>query len=92
MVILEALTLGKAVIACDIPGTRNSLGGGYGHLVEKTTAGLAKGFADFCEGRLQFKPFDAEAYVDECVEEFMQSCGIADRPEDASGRALDHRP
>ncbi len=75
MVILEALTLGKGVIACDIPGTRNSLRGGYGHLVEKTAAGLAHGFGELAEGRLQFKPFDAEAYVTECAAEFLLQSG-----------------
>jgi len=77
MVILEALTLAKGVIACDIPGTRNSLRGGYGHLVEKTPAGLAHGFAELAEGRLQFKPFDAQAYVNDCVAEFLAESGMA---------------
>jgi CDP-glycerol glycerophosphotransferase len=80
MVILEAMTLGKGVIACDIPGTRNSLHGGYGHLVEKTPAGLARGFADFAMDRLQFKTFDAEAYVKDCVAEFLAQSGIAGEP------------
>ncbi len=63
--VLEALTLGKPVIATDIPGPRDLLKNGEGRLVAPTAEALADAMAAFAaSGKVMDRiPFDAEAYV-----------------------------
>lgn len=73
MVLLEALTLGKPVIATDMPGARSVLGGLSGpRLVAPTVAGLADGMRRFLAGEVWPAPFDAEAYRAAVLAEFFQ--------------------
>lgn len=70
MVLLEALALGKPIVATDIDGNRGVLKGGYGHMVDNNTTGLKQGMLDFLAGDLKFRPFDAKAYRKEALDEF----------------------
>jgi CDP-glycerol glycerophosphotransferase len=72
MVLLEALTLGKPVIATDMPGARSVLGGLDGPLlVAPTVAGLADGMRRFLAGEVLPAAFDAEAYRAAALAEFF---------------------
>lgn len=71
MVLLEAMTLGKPVIAVDIDGTRGLLApNGYGMLVENSVQGLVKGFVDVLEGNSAAGSFDAYAYRTDALAQF----------------------
>lgn len=73
MVLLEALTLGKPVIATDMAGARSVLGGLSGPLlVPPTVAGLAEGMRRFLAGDVQPAAFDAEAYRRAALEDFFR--------------------
>ena len=72
MVLLEALTLGKPVIATDIAGARGVLGTVYGHLVPADIDGVAAGMRAFLEGQIPADPaFDAEDYCRTALQEFF---------------------
>lgn len=66
MVLLEALTLGKRVLATDIVGNRGVLAPDYGLLVENSVSGLAQGFREI-QTKANFDHFDARAYCDESL-------------------------
>ncbi|MFH2116218.1 MAG: glycosyltransferase [Spirochaetota bacterium] len=70
--VLEALCLGKPVIATDIPGPRDQLKDGYGWLVAPDSNALAEGMIRFMsQGRqMERRSFDAVAYVAEVKQEF----------------------
>jgi CDP-glycerol glycerophosphotransferase len=74
MVLLEALTLGKPVIATDIPGSRSVLGQAdgpdLGLLVPVSDAGVTEGMRAFLAGEIGTASFDAEAYCDAALQEF----------------------
>ena len=74
MVLLEALTLGKPVIATDIPGARAVLGDSYGHLVSPDVEGLAEGMRRFIAGEVpDASGFDAEAYCEGALQSFFDT-------------------
>lgn len=64
MVLLEALTLGKTIIATDIAGNRSILGDDFDeYLVNNSTMGLAKGIIDTCNQQLNLNSkFDSIIY------------------------------
>lgn len=71
MVLLEALTLGKPVIATDIPGARSVLGEQYGHLVSPTDEAVAHGMQHFINGHVTGSSFDAEEYCEAALQDFF---------------------
>lgn len=72
MVILEALTVGKHVLASDIIANRYVLEDEkYGMLVEKNEVDIAKGLEQFINGtNKDYAKFDAVAYNEETIQEF----------------------
>jgi CDP-glycerol glycerophosphotransferase len=74
MVILEALTLGKHIIATNIPGPRNMLKNGEGQLVPCSEEALAKAMRDFVRNNKHAdrKTFDPFAYVKSTMEQFQE--------------------
>lgn len=62
MVLLEAMILGKAVIAVDIPGSRSVVELGYGMLVENTVEALAEGMLEAIESKKSSGVFDCSNY------------------------------
>ena len=84
MVLLEALTLGRPVLATDIPGARSVLRQGgdvLGDLVAPTPAALAEGMARLLQGALPAPRFDAEAYQAAVLQDFLDlTLGPAPRP------------
>lgn len=71
--VLEAMILGKPVIATDVVGVRSAVEGRPGYLVENTEAGLFEGMKDFIEGKLSFDKFDYEAYQKQSLEMFYHN-------------------
>lgn len=76
MVLLEALALGRPVIATDIDGNRGVLGGEYGELVDNSVEGLLQGMLRFLEGELNPRPFDADAYRGTAMSQFDTVLGL----------------
>lgn len=79
MVLLEALVLGKPIIATDIDGCRAMLAGGYGRLTENSAEGLYLAMRDFLERGLAVRPFDAAAYEAEalaCFHRLLAPAGV----------------
>lgn len=72
MVLLEALVLGKDIIATDIAGNRSILDNGYGNLVENSEAGLIDGLERFIDNKLENKKFDYETYNIEAMDMFYK--------------------
>ena len=77
MVLLEALTLNKSIIATNITGSASVLGNDFGLLVDNSHKGLAKGMCDFINKGIESKEFDYEAYVNDSMSLFYQEvCGM----------------
>lgn len=93
MVLLEALALGRPVIATDIDGNRGVLKEVYGCLVGNSVAGLERGMLQFLQGKLVFQPFDAVAYRDEAIAEFdaIVASAVERGGGTADGLAAGHR-
>lgn len=72
MSIMEALILGKPVVSTNITGPREFLEQGYGELVDDSQQGLYEGMIKAYNHELQLKPFDAEAFNDQALEEFYE--------------------
>lgn len=70
MVLLEAMTLGKNIIATDIPQNRYVLQDGYGKLAENSVAGLAKEMEDFIVNGMTTREFDYNGYNEKAMESF----------------------
>ena len=72
MVLLEALVLGKNVVATDIIGSRFVLEGTSGRLVDNSVPGLVEGLVEFLNGQTTWiAPFDADLYQKRAAEAFM---------------------
>ncbi|KIQ97617.1 CDP-glycerol glycerophosphotransferase family protein [Lysobacter sp. A03] len=62
MVLLEAMVLGKPIVATDISGNRGVLKDGHGVLVDNSSEGLREGMLLFMCNPAKVKPFDAAGY------------------------------
>ena len=74
MVLLEALTLGKHIIASDIPANRYVLqDGALGLLTENTIDAVAENIEAFIKNEVpEYGAFNYEAYNKEAIEQFYQ--------------------
>ena len=72
MVLLEAMVLGKPIIATDIDGNRGVLGDEYGELVENSEAGLRLGMLAFLERGGRPYSFSASEYQAKAVRSFRE--------------------
>ncbi|MFD2750940.1 CDP-glycerol glycerophosphotransferase family protein [Virgibacillus siamensis] len=70
LVLFEALTLGKTIIATDIVTNKEVLEGGYGKLCENSIEGLKRAMNDYLAGKITVKKFDINAYNDRALEMF----------------------
>jgi len=95
MVLLEAMTLGRPIIATNIDGSRAVLKDGQGILVDNCVEGLQRGMEAFMRGTVRVKPFDAEAHNQRAMRQFHKLIERAVTPQllpagrpQASGAAL----
>ncbi|HGE5780576.1 MULTISPECIES: glycosyltransferase [Bacillus] len=80
MVLLEALILGKPIVATDIAGSRSILEDGYGELVENNIAGLVIGLQKFILNQTSFKEFDFQKYNEHAFEMFYDEvCALEEK-------------
>ena len=70
LVLIEALVLGKPIIATDIVTSRDVLGDEYGELVENSEDGLRKGMLAFLENGGRSYSFSASEYQARAVTHF----------------------
>lgn len=76
MVLLEALILGKPIVATDIVGNRSVLEGRPGLLVPNSEDGLVDGMKKFLDGKVTSKEFDYQEYQKNALEMFYTKvCG-----------------
>lgn len=72
MVLLEALTLGKPILATDIVGNRGVLQDKYGVLVENSIEGLVNGLMSYYSNEyVEQEVFDAKKYNREALDQFL---------------------
>ncbi len=77
MVLLEAMILGKPIIATDITGARGVIEGRSGDLVENSEAGLERGMLDFIEAKVTATPVDMDAYRTSALDAFYtKACNL----------------
>ncbi len=70
MVLLEAMSLGKPIIATRIPGCVSVLGDEYGLLVDNSAQGVEDGLRAFLEGRVRAGAFNVDEYNLEALRMF----------------------
>lgn len=73
LALLEAMVLGKPVVATDIPGPRSLLRGGSGLLVENTPQGICEGLSELSQGTVQVTEFDERIYLRDATEAFVSN-------------------
>jgi CDP-glycerol glycerophosphotransferase len=71
MILLEAMLLGRPVVAADIPPVRDVLGDSYGMLVENSEQGLCEGMRAFGNGGRADGTFDYRAFQDAALQGFL---------------------
>lgn len=72
MVLLEAMVLGKPILATDIPANRYVLNNGqYGMLVDNTEEGVSEGISLFLQKGIVADKFDYDNYNNLAVESFV---------------------
>lgn len=75
MVLLEAMALGRPIIATDIHGNRGAISKGYGELVENSVDGLGAAMDRVAAGDVHIGKFDADAYRRGAITMFYEKLG-----------------
>lgn len=78
LVLLEAMIVGKPIIATDVTGVRSVLEGGLGLLVDNTDEALTNAMAHFIENGIDYKYFDYEKYNQNALTLFYNN--VCERP------------
>lgn len=78
MVFLEAMTLGLPIVTTAFDSVEDALPQDCGLVVERSVPALAEGMVAFLDGTVPTKPFDAEAYNRDAMEEFYRAIGAED--------------
>lgn len=72
MTLLEALVLGKAIVATDIPGNVSVLENHGGLIVENSQEGLIQGMRDYIGNKIITKCFNVKEYNKQIFDKFSQ--------------------
>ncbi|CAD7341485.1 MULTISPECIES: CDP-glycerol glycerophosphotransferase family protein [unclassified Sphingobium] len=86
LVLIEALVLGKPIIATDIVTSRDVLGDEYGELVENSEDGLRRGMLAFLEKGVRPYSFSASEYQARAVTSFRNV--VLSEKEDGPGHSM----
>jgi len=88
MVLLEAMTLNKPIVATNIDGNRGVLADRGGCLVDNSAEGLAEGMICFLKGEVAPCLFDAEQYQTQALRQFENVILKKDGSTEASSPSL----
>ena len=77
MVILEALVLGVPVVTTRFASVDSALPPGQGLIVDCSVDGVAEGMRAFLRGEVPRPQFDAAAYNQQAVAQFIRAIGLA---------------
>lgn len=72
IVLLEAMVLGKPIIATDIAGNRGTLGSGHGRIVNNEEDAIRDAIIEFLQDSLTSSEFDYKNYNKQAVERFFK--------------------
>lgn len=72
MVLLEAMILGKKIIATNIEQNKYVLKDGYGKIVDNSILGLTKGIIEYIKEDITIKSFDYKQYNEQAMESFYK--------------------
>lgn len=75
LALVEAMLLGKPVVATDIPGPRSLLSDGKGNLVKNNEQGVLEGLLMLTEGSVEVVPFEPAIYKQNAMDAFLSNLG-----------------
>ncbi|MGG3459879.1 Teichoic acid glycerol-phosphate transferase [Bacillus licheniformis] len=72
LVLMEAMIVGKPIIATDVTGVRSVLEGGLGLLVENTEEALTEAMKKYITEGIEYRTFDYESYNNHALQLFYK--------------------
>ncbi|MBU8737929.1 glycosyltransferase [Bacillus licheniformis] len=73
LVLMEAMIVGKPIIATDVTGVRSVLEGGLGLLVENTEEALTEAMKKYITEGIEYRTFDYESYNNHALQLFYKN-------------------
>ncbi|MCY8099323.1 glycosyltransferase [Bacillus haynesii] len=73
LVLMEAMIVGKPIIATDVTGVRSVLEGGLGLLVENTEEALSEAMKKYITEGIEYRTFDYESYNNHALQLFYKN-------------------
>ncbi|MEC2291300.1 glycosyltransferase [Bacillus licheniformis] len=73
LVLMEAMIVGKPIIATDVTGVRSVLEGGLGLLVENTEKALTEAMKKYITEGIEYRTFDYESYNNHALQLFYKN-------------------
>ncbi|MEC0698318.1 glycosyltransferase [Bacillus haynesii] len=73
LVLMEAMIVGKPIIATDVTGVRSVLEGGLGLLVENTEEALTEAMKKYITEGIEYQTFDYESYNNHALQLFYKN-------------------